>query len=56
MSKIMIKYHPVKKEIHFLTDDNGSFNEVSYTDSPALEEYSPEKWRIPLTRSGIFVL
>ena len=42
MSKIMIKYHPVKKEIHFLTDDNGSFNEVSYTDSPALEEYSPE--------------
>lgn len=42
MSKLMIEYHPVKKEVHFLTDDNGSFNEVPYTDSPALEKYSPE--------------
>ena len=52
MSKIMIKYHPVKKEIHFLTDDNGSFNEVSYTDSPALEEYSPENGEFLLQDQG----
>lgn len=52
MSKIMIKYHPVKKEIHFLTDDNGSFNEVKYTDSPALEEYSPENGEFLLQDQG----
>ena len=52
MSKIMIKYHPVKKEIHFLTDDNGSFNEVSYTDSPALEECSPENGEFLLQDQG----
>ena len=52
MSKIMIKYHPVKKEIHFLTDDNGSFNEVRYTDSPALEEYSPENGEFLLQDQG----
>lgn len=48
----MIKYHPVKKEIHFLTDDNGSFNEVSYTDSPALEKYSPENGEFLLQDQG----
>ncbi len=42
LNNIMIMYHPVKKEIHFLVDDNGSFNEIAYTDSPHLEEYSPE--------------
>ncbi|SFG56197.1 dynamin family protein [Oribacterium sp. WCC10] len=52
MHKIMIKYHPVKKEIHFLTDDNGSFNEVKYTDSPALEEYSPENGEFLLQDQG----
>lgn len=52
MSKIMIKYHPVKKEIHFLTDDSGNFNEVKYTDSPALEEYSPENGEFLLQDQG----
>lgn len=52
MSKMMIQYHPVKKEIHFLTDDNGSFNEVKYTDSPALEVYSPQNKEFLLQDQG----
>lgn len=43
MSNILIQYHPVKKEVHFLSDSNGSFNEVNYFDSPFLEKYSPKK-------------
>lgn len=52
MSNVMIKYHPVKKEVHFLTDDNGSFNEVKYTDSPALEGYSPRNGDFLLQNQG----
>lgn len=52
MSKIMIKYHPVMKRIHFLTDDNGSFNEVRYTDSPVLENYSPDNGEFLLQNQG----
>ncbi len=52
MNNIMIMYHPVKKEIHFLVDDNGSFNEINYTDSPYLEEYSPEYGEFILQYQG----
>lgn len=52
MNNIMIMYHPVKKEIHFLVDDNGSFNEIYYTDSPYLEKYSPENGEFLLQDQG----
>ena len=34
MREIMLMYHPVKKEIHFLVNNNGEYNEIPYSECP----------------------
>lgn len=39
MRDIMLMYNPVKKEIHFLVNNNGAYREVDYVDCPRLQKY-----------------
>lgn len=52
VNRIMIMYHSVKKEVHFLVDDNGSFNEIGYSDCPKLEKYEPGRGDFLLQDQG----
>lgn len=52
MSDVMLMYHPVKKEVYFLTNDNGGFHIVPYSDCPRLQEYSPDQGEFLLQNQG----
>ena len=52
MSNVMLMYHPVKKEIHFLTNDNGEYNEIPYEDCPKLQLYAPDQGEFFLQNQG----
>lgn len=53
MSNVMLMYHPVKKEIHFLINDNGEYNEIPYKDCPKLQAYAPDQGEFLLQNQGI---
>lgn len=52
MKELMIMYHPVKKEIHFLAKVKGEFIEVPYKICPNLIPYSPENGEFLLQNQG----
>ncbi len=52
MKELMIMYHPVKKEIHFLAKVKGEFIEVPYKICPNLIPYSPESGEFLLQNQG----
>ena len=52
MKELMIMYHPVKKEIHFLAKVKGEFLEVPYKICPNLIPYSPEHGEFLLQNQG----
>ena len=52
MKELMIMYHPVKKEIHFLAKVKGEFLEVPYKICPNLIPYSPENGEFLLQNQG----
>lgn len=52
MSNVMLMYHPVKKEIHFLINDNGEYNEIPYDDCPKLQAYAPDQGEFLLQNQG----
>ncbi|MBR5420996.1 MAG: dynamin family protein [Lachnospiraceae bacterium] len=41
MKELMIKYHPVKKEIRFFGRFKGEFVEIPYEECPRLQKYGP---------------
>ncbi len=52
MKELMIMYHPVKKEIHFLAKVKGEFIDVPYKMCPNLSKYSPENGEFLLQNQG----
>lgn len=52
MKELMIMYHPVKKEIHFLAKVKGEFLEVPYKICTNLIPYSPEHGEFLLQNQG----
>ncbi|MBQ6095899.1 MAG: dynamin family protein, partial [Lachnospiraceae bacterium] len=52
VKELMIMYHPVKKEIHFLAKVKGEFIEVPYKICPNLIPYSPENGEFLLQNQG----
>ncbi|MBQ9140793.1 MAG: dynamin family protein, partial [Lachnospiraceae bacterium] len=52
MKELMIMYHPVKKEIHFLAKVKGEFIDVPYKMLSNLSKYSPEKGEFLLQNQG----
>ncbi len=52
MKELMIMYHPVKKEIHFLAKVKGEFLEVPYKICANLMPYSPEHGEFLLQNQG----
>ena len=52
MKELMIMYHPVKKEIHFLAKVKGEFIEVPYKICPNLIPYSPDNGEFLLQNQG----
>jgi len=52
VKELMIMYHPVKKEIHFLAKVKGEFLEVPYKICPNLIPYSPEHGEFLLQNQG----
>lgn len=52
MKELMIMYHPVKKEIHFLAKVKGEFLEVPYKICTNLAPYSPEHGEFLLQNQG----
>lgn len=52
MKELMIMYHPVKKEIHFLAKVKGDFIDVPYKMCPNLSKYSPENGEFLLQNQG----
>ena len=52
MKELMIMYHPVKKEIHFLAKVKGEFIDVPLTMCPNLLKYSPENGEFLLQNQG----
>jgi len=52
VKELMIMYHPVKKEIHFLAKVKGEFLEVPYKICPNLIPYSPENGEFLLQNQG----
>lgn len=52
MKELMIMYHPVKKEIHFLAKVKGEFLEVPYKICTNLTPYSPEHGEFLLQNQG----
>lgn len=53
MNNVMLMYHPVKKEIHFLINDNGEYNEIPYEHCPKLQAYAPDQGEFLLQNQGI---
>lgn len=53
MSNVMLMYHPVKKEIHFLINDNGEYNEIPYEHCPKLQAYAPDQGEFLLQNQGV---
>ncbi len=52
MKELMIMYHPVKKEIHFLAKVKGEFIDVPYKMLSNLNKYAPEKGEFLLQNQG----
>ena len=52
MKELMIMYHPVKKEIHFLAKVKGEFIDVPYKMCPNLSKYAPENGEFLLQNQG----
>jgi len=52
MKELMIMYHPVKKEIHFLAKVKGEFIDVPYKMLSNLSKYAPEKGEFLLQNQG----
>lgn len=52
MREIMLMYHPVKKEIHFLVNNNGEYNEIPYSECPRLQRYAPNQGEFLLQNQG----
>lgn len=52
MREIMLMYHPVKKEIHFLVNNNSEYNEIPYLECPRLQRYAPDQGEFLLQNQG----
>ena len=52
MKELMIMYHPVKKEIRFLTKAKGEFVEIPYAMCPWLNQYGPDNGEFLLQNHG----